>query len=119
MTRSAAWNVAFLGLEGCLIGWAHFVVGVSWWTIGAGLAAVLACGIALITYVVKVHTPRAIRRHQDLLGSYRTAAVTAHNQRDLVHRVPMATPGPDQVVDGQSTPHVAAPSLTVETSRAR
>ena len=119
MTRSVAWNVAFLSLEGSLIGWAHFVVGVSWSTIGAGLAAVVAFGIALITYVVKVHTPRAIRRHQDLLKSYRTAAVTAHNQRGQVQRVRTATPGPDQVVDCQSTPHPAAPSLPVETSRAR
>ena len=117
--RSIAWNVVFLGVEGCLIGWAHFVVGVSWSTIGAGLAAVVAFGIALITYVVKVYTPRAIRRQQDLLESYRTAAATAQNQRGQVHWVQTATPGPDLVVDCQSTPHPAAPSLTVETSRAR
>src|SRR3954451_23482321 len=100
--RSIAWNVAFLGFEGCLIGWAHFVVGVSWSTIGVGLAAVVAFGIALITYAVKVHTPRAIRRHQELLQSYRAAAAAAHNQHHQVQRVQTATPGPDEVVDRQS-----------------
>ncbi len=100
--RSIVWNVAFLSLEGCLIAWAHFVVGVAWTTIGAGLAAVIAFGIALITYAVKVHTPRAIRRHHELLESYRTAAAAATHE----------------VVYRQSTPHSAATSLTAEASRA-
>jgi hypothetical protein len=114
--RSIAWNIAFLGFEGCLIGWAHFVVDVPWSTIGAGLAAVVAFGIALITYAVKVHTPRAIQRHQELLESYSTAA---HNQRRQAQPVQTATPGPDGVVDRQSTPHPTAPSLAAEPSRAR
>ena len=124
--RAIGWNVAFVGFEGCLIGWAHFVVGVSWSTIEAGLAAVVALGIALITYTVKVHTPRAIRRHQALLQPYqaaeaaqaaRAAAHDQHDQYRQVQPVQRATSGPDEVVDRQSTPHPAAPSLTAETSR--
>jgi hypothetical protein len=124
--RSIAWNVAFLGFEACLIGWAHFVAGVSWSTIGAGLAAVVAFGIALITYAVKVHTPRAIRRHQELLESYRTAAPAARNLHcsgQQVRRAQPATQGPHEVVDRQSTPHPAARSFTAQptdqVSRAR
>jgi len=93
--RSIAWNVVFLGFEGCLIIWAHFVVGVAWSTIGAGFAIVIAFGIALITYAVKVHTPRAIRRHHELLRSFQAAAA-AH----------------DEVVDRQSPPRPSAPSPT-------
>jgi hypothetical protein len=122
--RSIAWNVAFLGFEGCLIAWAHFVVGVSWSTIAAGFAAVVAFGVALITYALKVYTPRATRRHRELLESYRTAAVAAaHNQHRQLQPIQTATPGPEEVVDRQSTPPPAAPSrtasLTHQPSRAR
>ena len=55
--RTIGWNVAFLALEACLVCWAHFVAGVSWTTIGLGFAAVVAFGVALITYVVKVAHP--------------------------------------------------------------
>lgn len=43
---SIRWNVVFLALEGCLICWAHFIVGVSWATLGVGFGGVLAFGIA-------------------------------------------------------------------------
>src|SRR3954451_6639590 len=115
--RSIAWNVAFLGVEACLIGWAHFVVGVSWSTIGAGLATVVVLGIALITYTVKVRTRKTIRRHRELLQSYLTAQAAAHDQYPQVQPVQAATPDPDEAVDRQSTPHLVAPSLTAETSR--
>jgi hypothetical protein len=111
--RHLAWNLALVGFEGCLIGWAHFIVGVSWAALGTGLAAVLAFGIALITYVVKVHTPRTIRRHHALLQSYQAAATEER------HQIQEGASARHEDVDGQSTPHLASPSLTAQlTNRA-
>ncbi len=76
--RYLLWNLGFVGVEACLVGWAHFVVGVSWAAIGVGFVAVVAFGVALLTYAVKVHTPRQQRRHQLLLQAHRTAADNQH-----------------------------------------
>ncbi len=110
--RYLLWNLVFVGVEGCLIGWAHFVVGVSWAAIGASFAAVVAVGAALATYTVKVHVPRQQRRHQALLASCQAAAGSQQ------HRLPNALPGRREVVDSQSAPQLSTPVRTVEASRA-
>ncbi len=110
--RYLLWNLVFVGVEGCLIGWAHFLVGVSWAAIGAGFAAVVALGVVLVAYTVKVHVPRQQRRHQALLTSCQAAA------RSQQHWVPRALPGHREVVDSQSAPQLSTPVRTVEASRA-
>ena len=95
-------------LEGCLIGWAHFVVGVS-----LGDHRRRLRGRRRLRNRTdhlrgaKVNTPGAIRRHQALLqclpGSGERAA-PASSRSAGVHAVA------DEDVDSQSTPHLHAPS---------
>lgn len=113
--RYLVWNLAFVGFEACLIGWTHFVVGVSWSTIGAGVAAVVAFGAILITYTVQVHTPRQRRQHRLPMQSHQTTQVAADNQPN---QLPRALPGRHEVVDSQSMPQLPAPPLAADASRA-
>ena len=89
--RYLLWNLGFVAFEACLIGWAHFAVGVSWAAIGAGFAVVVVFGAALLTYAVKVHVPRQQRRHQLLLQTYRTAADNQHQHQEPVRALPALT----------------------------
>ena len=89
--RSWAWNLALIGFEAGIAWWAHTAAGVSWSAIVATLAAVALSGVALMTYVIAVHTPRALRRHDALLQAHAAAR--------------SAQPAPVEVVDRQSTPH--------------
>jgi hypothetical protein len=105
--------VADLGLEPrpCRAGaslacWGHVVAGLAWTTIVLELAAVAGFGVALMTYVIRVHVPRTIRRHEAQLQAHLTATTLAAEER------------PDEVVDRQSTSHRARSSLTAEASRA-
>jgi hypothetical protein len=68
--RAIAWNVAFIAAEtiGAVV--AHIAFGVAWWQLGAGLAAVLLLGVALLVYVVTIATPRANRRHKAQLRAH-------------------------------------------------
>ncbi len=109
--RYVVWNLMFIGFEACLIGWAHFVVGVSWAAIGTAFAAVIALGAVLFTYTVKVHVPRQQRRHQAVLASYQAAA---GSQRSQHHRLPQALPGRREVVDSQSTPYLPSTPVTAQ-----
>jgi hypothetical protein len=105
--RTWGWNIALVALEAGLAGWGHVVAGLAWTTIALELAAVACFGVALMTYVIRVHLPQTIRRHQaQLQEALLTAATRAAEERR--HRI----------VDRQSTPHPATPSLTAETSRA-
>ncbi len=68
--RAVAWNVGFVAVEAIGAAAAHVAVGVSWWQLAAGFAAVLAFGGALLAYVVLIGTPRALRRHEALLRAH-------------------------------------------------
>lgn len=101
--RSVVWNLVFVGIEVSMACWAHFLVGVTWTTLGVGFTAVAVLGVALVAWEVRVSTPRAIRRHQELLRSYTTARHAAGASE--------ANPGSTvEVVDRQPTPHPTAPS---------
>jgi hypothetical protein len=105
--RAWGWNLALVALEVGLACWGHIVAGLAWTTIALELAAVAGFGVALITYVIRVHVPRTIRRQQIQLQAHLTAATLAPED------------GCNGVVDRQSTPHPVAPSFTAEASRAR
>jgi hypothetical protein len=105
MRRAGAWNVALLALEVALAGWAHVVAGLAWTTIGLAFAALVAFGVALMTYTIRVHVPRTLRRHQALLQAHLAASPAGQGRRH-------------EGVDRQSTPHPATPSFTAEASRA-
>lgn len=111
--RSIGWNVMFVAVEAALTCWAHFVVGVSWTAIGLGVGGVCVLGVGLVAYVVLVGTPREARRHHALLRAHAAASTTSPSS-GREHR---------EVVDSQSTPHRAAPSLSsnspIRASRAR
>ena len=118
--RTIGWNVVFLAVEAALIYRAHVDAGVSWTAIGLGIGGVIVGGVGLFVYVALVGTPRAIRRHHELLQSYKRAAGRPHDGAPPLSPV---TPDPDEVVDRQSTPHPAAPFGTskppIQVSRAR
>lgn len=50
--RAVAWNVVFVLTEAVGVLAAHYVFGVSWWQLAAGVATVLGGGAALLTYVI-------------------------------------------------------------------
>jgi ribose 1,5-bisphosphokinase PhnN len=104
--RTRAWNVAFLALEVGLAGWAHVVAEVAWTTIGLTFGAVIAFGVALMTYTIRVHVPRTLRRHHALLRAHVTAPTAVLERRH-------------EVVDRQSTPQFTEPSDVARLSRAR
>jgi hypothetical protein len=101
MRRTWGWNLALVALEAGLAGWGHVVAGLAWTTIALELAGLACFGVALMTYVIRVHVPRTLRRHQALLQAHLTASPAAEDRRH-------------ECVDGQSTPHPAAPSPTAQ-----
>jgi hypothetical protein len=113
--RTWGWNLALVALETVLACWGHVVAGLAWTTIALELAAVAGFGVALMTYVIRVHVPRTIRRHQAQLQVQLQAHLTATTLAAEERR--------HQAVDRQSTPHPTKPSTvaltTVRVSRAR
>jgi hypothetical protein len=85
--RAWAWNVALIAVEAAAASWAHTVGGLSWTLIGAVLGGVVCFGVALMTYVVRVHTPRAIRRHHALLQAHLSAVEVVDRQSTPLHTV--------------------------------
>ena len=100
------WNIALVTLEAGLAGWGHVVAGLAWTTIALAFAALVAFGIALMTYTIRVHVPRTLRRHQALLQAHLAASPAVQGRRH-------------EGVDRQSTSHSTAPSDDARVSRAR
>jgi hypothetical protein len=67
--RARAWNVAFVVfLAGC-VWWARST-GDGWLRIAAAIALAVALGGGVLVYTIAVGTPRALRRHEELLRSH-------------------------------------------------
>jgi hypothetical protein len=97
--RAWTWNAGLVGVQAAAAWWAHTGGGLSWAWIGAVLGVVTCLGVALITYVVRVHTPGALRRHHALLEAQLDAVEVIDRQSTALHTVDAHASASATVVD--------------------